>query len=348
MLDLRNRRLVPPTLGLGLVLALLGASAATGQEEADTQAPTSAIRDRAGLFPGSVVEAYTARLRQFEREHGVPVVIETVESLGGKSINDAALEHARQTAGRGVYLLISKGDKAISRPFVTREFSEKFPEPKREAMQQAMIDAFRKGDFSAGLSAAYNGVAEAITGEVPPPVPLATSDSEPEAASDRADAPLVQRGRIDLTLEGARRIIQGAEAKARAMNLKVNIAVVDDGGHLLAFARMDGARPASGYTAITKATTAATFRQATGPLPPGAPEPDVWLNLSLQLTAAASGGKLTTLHGGVPVVLDDQIVGAVGVGGGTGEQDAEVGRAGIQSFLDALKDGAARGESPSP
>ena len=58
----------------------------------------------------------------------------------------------------------------------------------------------------------------------------------------------------------------------------MNIAVVDDGGHLIAFARMDGARPASGYTANTKAVTAATFRQPTGPSPPArrprpAPEP---------------------------------------------------------------------------
>jgi glc operon protein GlcG len=51
------------------------------------------------------------------------------------------------------------------------------------------------------------------------------------------------------------------------LKLKVNIAVVDDGGHLLSFARKDGARPASGYTAITKAVTAATFRQETGRFP---------------------------------------------------------------------------------
>ena len=51
------------------------------------------------------------------------------------------------------------------------------------------------------------------------------------------------------------------------MGVKENIAVVDDGGHLLAFARMDGARPASGTTAITKAVSAATFRQETGTLP---------------------------------------------------------------------------------
>src|SRR5207302_2260175 len=106
----------------------------------------------------------------------------------------------------------------------------------------------------------------------------------PVAASAAAEgaAPLVQRNQVRLTLEGARRVIAGAEAKAGELGLKVNVAVVDDGGHLLAFARMDGARPASGYTAITKATTAATFRQETGPIPKGASPPDVLLNLSLQ------------------------------------------------------------------
>jgi glc operon protein GlcG len=63
----------------------------------------------------------------------------------------------------------------------------------------------------------------------------------------------------------------------------------------------------------------------------------VLLNLSLQNAAAASGGKLTTLKGGVPIVVDGQVIGAVGVGGGTGEQDAEVGKAGVQALLRALK-----------
>ena len=72
---------------------------------------------------------------------------------------------------------------------------------------------------------------------------------------------------------GARTIIAAATEQAASMNLKVNIAVVDDGGHLLSFDRMNGARPASGYTAITKATTAATFRQPTGPIPAGTTNP---------------------------------------------------------------------------
>ena len=149
--------------------------------------------------------------------------------------------------------------------------------------------------------------------------------------------PLVVRNQVRLTLEGARTIIRAAEEKASSMNLKMNIAVVDDGGHLLAFERMEGARPASGYTSLTKAITAATFRQPTGPIPAGTANPDPILNLSLQNAALASGGKITTLYGGVPVTVDGQIIGGVGVGGGSGEQDAQVARAGIEEFLEQLK-----------
>jgi len=151
---------------------------------------------------------------------------------------------------------------------------------------------------------------------------------------------LVTRGGIDLNLRGAEIILRAAREKATEMKLLVNIAIVDDGGHPLAFARMDGARPASAYTALTKAVTAATTRGPTGPLPPRAAEPNVLLSISIQNAAAASGGKFTTLYGGVPIEVDGQVIGAVGVGGATGEQDAEIARAGIAALLEAL-----RGES---
>ena len=151
-----------------------------------------------------------------------------------------------------------------------------------------------------------------------------------------SDDQLVTRNHVRLTLGGAERILAAAQEKARQMNLKVNIAIVDDGGHLLAFARMDGARPASAYTALAKATASATMRTATGPIARGDAAPDVLLNLSLQHTAAAGGGKMTTLYGGVPVQVDDQLIGAVGVGGATGEQDAEIARAGIAALVEAL------------
>jgi glc operon protein GlcG len=157
----------------------------------------------------------------------------------------------------------------------------------------------------------------------------------PPAPAQEKKPPLVARDRVQLNLAGAEAVLEAAKKKAAAMGLKCNVAVVDDGGHLLAFARMDGARPASAATALTKAVSAATFRQETGPMPAKG-EPDLLLSLSLQNAAAASGGKITTLKGGVPIVVDGQVVGAVGVGGGTGEQDVEVAKAGIRALLDAL------------
>ena len=157
------------------------------------------------------------------------------------------------------------------------------------------------------------------------------------AASQEKKPSLVTRDRVQLNLAGAETILEAAKKKATAMGLKVNIAIVDDGGHLLSFARLDGARPASGYTALTKAVSAATFRQETGPLPAKG-EPDVLLNLSLQNAAATGGGKITSLKGGVPIIVDGQVIGAVGVGGATGEQDAEVAKAGIQALLDGITD----------
>jgi glc operon protein GlcG len=148
-------------------------------------------------------------------------------------------------------------------------------------------------------------------------------------------AALVGRNQVRLQLKGAEVALAAARAKAAELKLAVNIAVVDDGGHLVAFARMDGARPGSATTAQTKATAAASFRQTTGPLPARG-EPDLLLSLGLPLAAAASGGKATPLAGGVPIVVDGQVIGAVGVGGGTGEQDAEVARAGIQALLKAI------------
>jgi glc operon protein GlcG len=154
----------------------------------------------------------------------------------------------------------------------------------------------------------------------------------------RADeAPLVTRDQVNLNLAGAELALKAAKEKAAEMKVKVNIAVVDDGGHLLAFARLDGARPASFYTAMTKATSAATLRQATGPLPVGTDKPDPHLNLSVQNAAMMSGGKFTTLFGGVPIVVDGQVIGALGVGGGSGEQDAEVAKAGAEALAKAIQ-----------
>jgi glc operon protein GlcG len=162
------------------------------------------------------------------------------------------------------------------------------------------------------------------------------------AAPLRADDPseddaksLVRRNRVSLTLAGAEMALAAAQEKAKELKLNVNITVVDEGGHPIAFARMDGARPASVYTSMTKAATAATARTATGPLPPGKPA-DAHLSLAVESAARASGGKFTTLKGGIPIIIDDQVIGAVGVGGATGEQDAMIAQAGVDALAQAV------------
>ena len=154
---------------------------------------------------------------------------------------------------------------------------------------------------------------------------------------------LVIRGQIKLTLAGAELVLSAAKQRASALKVAENIAVVDDGGHLLAFARMDGARPASADTAITKAVSSATLRRETGPVFKGATQEDATLNLAIEHAAAANGGKLTILFGGIPIVVDGQVVGAVGVGGGSEEQDVSVGKAGAAALETALSETHGRG-----
>jgi glc operon protein GlcG len=174
------------------------------------------------------------------------------------------------------------------------------------------------------------------TESITPPTAVAQADDQPKQKQQQPAATLVTRDRVRLTLAGAEAILAAARARAAELKVRVNVAIVDDGGHLLAFVRIDGARPGSIYTAITKAFTAATMRAATGPLP-NAKEPDLLLNLSLQNAALAGGGRLTTLHGGVPIEVDGQVIGAVGCGGATGEQDADVARAGVRALLELMK-----------
>ena len=141
------------------------------------------------------------------------------------------------------------------------------------------------------------------------------------------DGGVLTRNDIRLTLEGARSTLAAAEAKARAINVPQNIAVVDDAGHLLAFARMDGAKLSSVEVALTKARAAALRRAATGPSP--ANEPSVMLSLGLSL---ATDGKLTCIRGGLPVFVDGQCVGGIGVSAGTEDEDVLVAQAGANAL----------------
>ncbi len=142
------------------------------------------------------------------------------------------------------------------------------------------------------------------------------------------ESKLVVRYATRLTLEGARAVLAAAEQRAAQMNCPMNIAIVDDGGHLLAFARMDGAKPASIRIALTKARGAALRRQPTGA--PGEPDrPNVLLGLGL---AVAGMGEQTPIRGGFPLVVDEQVIGAIGVSAGTEDQDVEVAQAGVAAL----------------
>lgn len=138
---------------------------------------------------------------------------------------------------------------------------------------------------------------------------------------------MLTRNNVRLTLEGARAILSAAEAKAHEIKVPQNIAVVDEGGYLLAFARMDGAKLSSVAVSLTKASAAAIRRAPTGPSP--VKEPSVMLSLGLVL---AADGKLTCLRGGLPLFVDGQCVGGIGVSAGTEEQDVEVAQAGVDAL----------------
>ena len=134
---------------------------------------------------------------------------------------------------------------------------------------------------------------------------------------------------LRLTYEGARKIVDAAVAKAAAMGVPQCVAVVDAGGHLIAFARMDGAYVQAFDTALRKAQTAAAYARETGGIAEG---------LDLRL-ALATEGRRVNLLGGVPVTIDGMVAGAVGVGSGTGEQDREVARAGVAAIAAAQRFG---------
>lgn len=130
------------------------------------------------------------------------------------------------------------------------------------------------------------------------------------------------RPSLKLTHDGALKALAGAVAKAEALGVPQNITIVDDGGNLLAFVRMDGAKMLSRETSLSKAITAASHRQPTSRLNPAD---------EIKL-AIAGGSRLTNLEGGLPIVIDGQCVGAVGVGSGTGAQDVEVARAALAAI----------------
>ena len=125
-----------------------------------------------------------------------------------------------------------------------------------------------------------------------------------------------------LTLEGARNIMAAADAEAKKNNWSVAIAIVDPAGGLVLFQKADGARPSNVDFAVGKARTAARYQRPTKGLDSAV------ASGRLQLLAADA----LPIEGGVPIVVDGQVVGAVGVSGVTAAQDAQVAMAGIAAL----------------
>ena len=131
-----------------------------------------------------------------------------------------------------------------------------------------------------------------------------------------------------LSIKDARILIDGAQEKAKEIGVPMCIAVTDDSGNLIAFERMDGGKAHSIEVAQDKAFTAGAARKATHEYnavnTPG--------NLAFGIHTEA-GGHISTVGGGLPVVIEGDCVGGIGASSGSPQQDMEVSQAGLDHFL---------------
>ncbi len=146
-----------------------------------------------------------------------------------------------------------------------------------------------------------------------------------------AASPVLAQGTVakkSLSLEGARSVAAAAEDYAKEKGAGGAIAVVDDGGNLLCFVRLDGTFPAGAKVSIGKARTAALFQKPTSFF-----ESVIVEKGRVSMTALSAFEDFTPLQGGVPILLDGQIVGAIGVSGAmSAQQDDEIARHAADSF----------------
>ena len=133
---------------------------------------------------------------------------------------------------------------------------------------------------------------------------------------------------IRLDLDDAAILIAGAKAKAEEIGVPMCIAVTDESSNLIAFERMNGAKIPSITIAIDKSYTAAGTRKPTHSVQeaslPGKPAYGI---------STAVGGRMVVVAGGVPILVDDVVVGAIGVSSGSPAQDLEVAEAGLQALM---------------
>ncbi len=128
-------------------------------------------------------------------------------------------------------------------------------------------------------------------------------------------------------LEDARRVIAAAEKEAKKIGQPMNIAVADAGGNLVAHVRMDNAWIGSIDISIKKAYTSRAFDIATKDLAEQSQSGNQFFGIH-----ASNNGKVMIFAGGIPLKKDGRVVGAIGVSGGSGEQDHQVAEAGASAF----------------
>ena len=125
-----------------------------------------------------------------------------------------------------------------------------------------------------------------------------------------------------LTLDDCKKISAAAESEAKRNNWNVCIAILDDGGHLLHLARMDGATPANARIAVEKGRTAAETRRSTAN----------WQERVGKRFELLRMPGVTPVQGGVPIVIDGTCVGAVGISGVQSHEDEQIAKAGIAAL----------------
>ena len=130
-----------------------------------------------------------------------------------------------------------------------------------------------------------------------------------------------------VTLQDARRVITAAEKKAQEIGQPMNIAVADAGGNLVSHVRMDGAWLGSVDISIKKAYTSRAFDIATKDLAKHSQSGGQFFGIH-----ASNDGRIMIFAGGIPLRRDGKVVGAIGVSGGSGEQDHSVAEAGAAAF----------------
>ncbi len=127
-----------------------------------------------------------------------------------------------------------------------------------------------------------------------------------------------------LTLGEANKMVQAAIAEAERINIKLSVSVCDAGGHLLAFNRMEGAIVISAVAAQGKAVASMAFGRDSGAMNAESPV--------IQAILAIQGGGIVLAQGGLPVVREGEMIGAIGGSGGTAQQDEDCARVGLAAL----------------